>query len=150
MNVKQVNDFTPLKGVDISWLDYDYYQGEVTARLVASEFNPDPQDMVYKEDFQNYINSLPICQDGIRHSKFKPNQLRKTEGFINDSTMDKSFDHKRSNAKDVHYVELTKERLAEVNRDMVKSGRKPLKPDKVIERNGKTILLLSFGTLENN
>lgn len=147
---KQVNNIVLPKGVDVTWLDYDYPNGEVTARIIASEFDPDPQQVVYKERLQEYINTLPVCKDGIRWSKFGTEKLRKLEGFIGDSSMDGQYDHKRSNAKDSHYVELTKERLAEVNSDMVKSGRKPLKPDKTVERNGVTYYLLLFGTLQDN
>lgn len=148
MTPHQVNNFNPLKGVDITYLDYDYYDNEVTARMVASEFNPDTDNIVNKEDLQKYINTLPIARDGIRWSKYSTKILRKTEGFIGDSSLDGQFDHKRSNATDAHYIELTKEKMNELNSDMVKAGKKPLKPDKVVERNGKTTYFFLFGSLE--
>jgi len=148
MTPHQVNNFNPMHGVDITWLDYDYDNSEVTARMVASEFNPDYIDMVYKENFEKYINTLPVVRDGIRWSKHSTKILRKTEGFIGDSILDGQFDHKRSNATDAHYIELTKEKMNELNNDMIKAGKKPLKPDKVIERNGKTKYFFLFGSLE--
>jgi len=150
MTVNEVNNFDPLRGVDVTYLDYDYENGEVTARMIASEFHPDPKYIVHKETLQNYINTLPVAQDGIRWGKHGCDLLRKTEGFINDPNITNSDDSKRSNAKDAHYVELTKEKLHELNKEMTSSGRKPLKPDKIVEQNGITKYFLSFGTLENN
>lgn len=150
MTVNEVNNFNPLRGVDITYLDYDYENGEVTARMVASEFHPDPKYIVNKEVIQEYINTLPIAQDGIRWSKHTPKTLRKTESFVNDPNISNSDDHKRSNAKDAHYVELDKKELNELNNEMISSGRKPLKPDRIVERNGKTQYLFLFGTVESN
>jgi hypothetical protein len=149
MTPKDVDNFNPLRGVDVTWLDYDYYQGEVTARMIASEFHPDPKYIVFKENLDKFINDLPVSQDGVRWSKHEPESLRRVEGFINDPNISNSDDSKRS-SKDARYVELTKEELANLNNDMKSSGRKSLKPDKTVERNGIVYYLLSFGTLEDN
>lgn len=70
MTPQQVNNFTPPKGIDITWHDYDYYQDEVTASITALQWAPDDTEFVYKEEVNHMLTNLKVAQDGIRSSKY--------------------------------------------------------------------------------
>lgn len=97
MSVKDVNNFTPPKGLDINWFDYDYYNDEVTACITGSEWCPQDTYFVYKEEVNHMLSKLKVAQDGIRDSTCKlPNVRNITTytGHVKDQ-----YDHLLSNSK---------------------------------------------------
>jgi hypothetical protein len=93
MNVEEVNNFNPPQGIDITWHDYDYYQGEVTASITGLEWSPPNDDtyFVYKEEVNHMLSDLKIAQDGIKSSKYPIPFIRTVDtckSFLEDTEYD--------------------------------------------------------------
>ena len=98
MSVEEVNNFTPPKGLDITWHDYDYYQNEVTASIVGSEWCPEDTYFVYREEDNHMLAKLKVAQDGIRSSKY-PIQSVRTLNTPSNFIADTEYDRLLSKAK---------------------------------------------------
>src|SRR5688572_19612108 len=94
MTPQEVDNFVPPQGIDISWNDYDYYQGEVTASITGVEWSPPNDDtyLVYREEVNHMLSNLKVGQDRIRSSKYPLNFIR-TFDVCSDYIEDTPYDY---------------------------------------------------------
>lgn len=81
MTPQEVNNFTPTQGLNITWHDYDYENGEVTANITGCSWNPEDTIFVYKDEINHMLAKMKVAQDGIRSSKYPLPFIRKIDTF---------------------------------------------------------------------
>ena len=81
MTPHEVNNFTPPQGLNITWHDYDYENGEVTANITGCSWNPEDTVFVYKEEVNHMLAKVKVAQDGIRSSRYPLPFIRKIDTF---------------------------------------------------------------------
>lgn len=94
MTPNEVNNFIPTQGLNITWHDYDYENGEVTANITGCSWNPEDTIFVYKEEINHMLAKMKVAQDGIKSSKYPLPFIRKIDTFT--SLIRGENDHYRS------------------------------------------------------
>lgn len=111
MTPNEVNKFVPTQGLNITWSDYDYENGEVTASITGCEWNPEDTYFVYKEEVNHMLAKMKVAQDGIRSSKYPLPFVRRIDTFT--SLINGQNDHYISKGE-THQTTITGEQLKEL------------------------------------
>ena len=109
--------------VDAIWYDYDKSTEEFITQLVTATQNPDVNACGVKEDLDKELESMPVCQDGVKPQKTTPDRVKMIETFVDHPGFD-DRDYLRSRFKNVRSQWLNHQQLVEYNISLKRQGFK--------------------------
>lgn len=110
------------KKADAIWYDYDNYTQELITQLAVSSQEPHLENSGTLEDIELELQSMPVCQDGVKPQKDTPTQLKTIQTFVDHPGFDGERDFIRSRFRNVREHWLNHQELIAVNRRLKSQG----------------------------
>lgn len=129
-NPKQIENYTPPRGINASWKNLDIKHESADLKLSACDINTNNHDIKYQHDINEELSRLKVIGDRIRdfYSKHRaPLKLTRVETFLDHPFLDHEFDSLRDKATNIHEIKVPEFNLREINKHFESQGLRSLK-----------------------
>ncbi len=109
--------------VDAIWYDYQKDTGELIAQILTQTQNPNVNVCGIKEDLDKELESMPVCQDGVKPQRTTPKRVKMVETFVDHPGFD-DRDYLRSRFTNVQSKWLNHQELIQYNINLKRQGFK--------------------------
>jgi hypothetical protein len=108
--------------VDAIWYDYDKKTNELLAQLTVSNQQPNIKNSGTLEDINLELESMPVCQDGVKSQKTTPVKTQVIETFVDHPGFDGDRDFLRKRFRNIREHWVNHQQLIQINRDLKRFG----------------------------
>lgn len=140
--------------VDAIWYDYDKSTKELITQLTTSTQHPEIKNAGTLEDINLELESMPVCQDGVKPQRNTPSKTKMIETLLDHPGFDGDRDFLRSRFRNIRDHWVNHEQLIKINQNLkslgYKRGIQDFKQKYVNPKNPNQIFYcLEVGEIEN-